>query len=448
MSLPLPHPQTHTHTDPLKTLAPFLLPDLPHSLPLLRRIQHRLSSPTARTLATFPPPTSITTPPPSSFSALWIDRSRAPETECWLFSTYELPSRPHTPHDEAQAKAQILALFHAVATLPPPEPRRANDDVVILGTLNECLLPLLAASDLEHLVPEKVLSRSVVGDARTRGTDGEGKKGREDVGVLSGLSVPYMKWIIAPPPSPAPATDAGNGNNQVEQDIPLPANYHFDRVRAEKGEYKLVISRSDIPRTEKTLSELGSKGIRYLAPLSSPSPSPSSSFSHSSNTTLPPPKASTATATAKATKDASSSNKDTDTDTDTDPSGDLISWSFLSPDGSLSSLHVEPAHRGLGLAKAVSRRLFRHLAEDPAGMGFRAVEPLAVETGGGEGIDWGGVRAVRDEAWAHSDVAVDNLGSAGVVRRVGGREGWVVRWVGVGVGMVGGVIEGCKVRGL
>lgn len=95
-------------------------------------------------------------------------------------------------------------------------------------------------------------------------------------------------------------------------------------------------------------------------------------------------------------------------------------------DGSLTSLHVEPAHRGKGLAKAVGRRLFRNLVEDARGMGFVAV-----------GVGEGGLMV-------HSDVAVGNVESAGVARGLGGREGWRVRWVSVDLGRVDGAVRGLE----
>lgn len=49
-----------------------------------------------------------------------------------------------------------------------------------------------------------------------------------------------------------------------------------------------------------------------------------------------------------------------------------------------------------------------------------------------------------EEGWVHGDVAVDNGASQGLMRKLGGsmREGWEVRWVGVDLGRVVGVVEG------
>ncbi len=195
-------------------------------------------------------------------------------------------------------------------------------------------------------------------------------------GVLAGLSTPYTKWLIAPPPP---------SQSEPDTELELPPGYHYDRVRADRGEYKLVLSRTAIPRSEATLAKLGSVGIRYM-PLG----------------------------------DAREEEKEEEEETEI---GQLISWAFLGVDGSLTSLHVEPEHRGKGLAKAVARRLFGALRRGE--VGFEDVE--------------------GDRAWAHSDVAVENLGSAGVARALGGGEGWGVRWVHVDLGRVRGVVRGGRV---
>ena len=262
--------------------------------------------------------------------------------------------------------------------------------------MNERLLPLLAGSELQHLAPKKVLTNSIeeARDAYVLPSERE----RDGMGVLGGLSVPYMKWVIAPP-SPCPSTSKVNEERREmeEEEMVLPLGYTYDKVRAERGECRLPILRSDIPRTEKTLSQLGSVGIRYTAPTANITTNPSAE---------------------RDTTEQERKNED----------GELIAWAFLGVDGSLTSLHVESEHRGRGLAKAATKRLFKQLVEDPVAVGFKPVEGLE----GGP----------RDEAWAHSDVTVDNLGSTGVAKGLGGREGWLVRWASVDLGRVRSVVGG------
>ncbi|KAK0515612.1 hypothetical protein JMJ35_001646 [Cladonia borealis] len=291
-----PLPPTHFHPTPLLTLAPHLTPHLPHTLPLLRRLQHHHSSPHAHTLATFPPSPS---PPPTSYSTLWIDRSRGPETECWLFSTYELS--PHDHNNASLARAEILALFNTVAQLPLPPNRPPGTDYIVVGSLRESLVNLLGGEDLKYITPQSVLSTNLAALPNNAAKD-EDKKGGIGVGILAGLSIPYMKWIIAPPPPPSPPSSSPN-----DSDLPLPPGYHYSHPLPSLNDYALVLSRTSIPRSEATLAKLGSVGIRYLPPSSS---SPEEKGEEKREI------------------------------------GDLISWAFLGPDGSLTSLHVEPQHRG------------------------------------------------------------------------------------------------------
>lgn len=142
--------------------------------------------------------------------------------------------------------------------------------------------------------------------------------------------------------------------------------------------------RTAIPKTEATLAELGNVGIRYAS---------------------------------------RGSSHEGDDEGEAERGDQLIAWAFMGVDGSLTSLHVEPAHRGKGLAKAVGGMLLRGLAGDPGAMGFAPV---------GEGDVVG---------MAHSDVAVGNVESAGVAKGLGGREGWRVRWVSVDLGRVEGAVR-------
>jgi len=232
---------------------------------------------------------------------------------------------------------------------------------MVIGTLPEPLLHLISGDDAKRLRASKVLTRDI-----------EIAKQAGSKGVVSGMSIVYMKWLIAPPP-----LSNGSGGDKGERERGLPEGYCFDKVRREEGEFRLVISRTEIPRTEESLGRMGCVGIRH--------------------------------------------------------DSQLIAWAFLGVDGSLTSLHVEPAHRGKGLAKAVSRKLLKQLAEDPGAVGFR---PLPAALGGGEeGMGKG-------EGWADSDVAVDNLEGAGVARGLGGERGWEVRWVGVDLGRVREVVRG------
>ncbi|KAF2835539.1 hypothetical protein M501DRAFT_941887, partial [Patellaria atrata CBS 101060] len=85
-----------------------------------------------------------------------------------------------------------------------------------------------------------------------------------------------------------------------------------------------------------------------------------------------------------------------------------VAWAFLGLDGSLSTLFVEPGFRGRGLGKWVAGRVLGGL----------------------------GAFTAEGRRWCHADVLVGNEEGEGVVRALGGREGWVVYWVRVDLGEV------------
>ncbi|KAL9623984.1 MAG: hypothetical protein Q9160_001737 [Pyrenula sp. 1 TL-2023] len=78
-----------------------------------------------------------------------------------------------------------------------------------------------------------------------------------------------------------------------------------------------------------------------------------------------------------------------------------IAWGFLGFDGSLSTLHTEPEHRGKGLGVQMSRHLFQ---------------------------DQGAVFSSGTD-WAHADVGEDNQQSRRVMEKIGGRVMWQNCWV-------------------
>ncbi|EPE29733.1 Acyl-CoA N-acyltransferases (Nat) [Glarea lozoyensis ATCC 20868] len=84
-----------------------------------------------------------------------------------------------------------------------------------------------------------------------------------------------------------------------------------------------------------------------------------------------------------------------------DPEKEMVAWAYIGVDGSLATLYVEPAYRGMGFAKVVARGLLRG-AE------------------GGMFADLG----VRGSGWCHADVGEGNGGSEGVMGGLGARVGW------------------------
>ncbi|KAI9794486.1 MAG: hypothetical protein M1835_006578 [Candelina submexicana] len=159
---------------------------------------------------------------------------------------------------------------------------------------------------------------------------------------------PYAKYIFSTQTHPPPSQP------------PLPSNLVFAPLRPEH--FPLVLSRTPIPRKARTLLLCPSMGIFPTSPNSDPD-----------STTSPPP----------------------------------IAWAFLSPDGSLASLHCEETHRGRGLARAVTCKLF--------------------ETG---------ISSFASDGLAHADVEMQNLASQGLCRSVGAEESWEVYWTRIDLGAI------------
>ncbi|OAL07278.1 hypothetical protein IQ06DRAFT_372278 [Phaeosphaeriaceae sp. SRC1lsM3a] len=81
-----------------------------------------------------------------------------------------------------------------------------------------------------------------------------------------------------------------------------------------------------------------------------------------------------------------------------------IAWTFQGLDGSLTTLHTEPDHRGKGIAKAVAAKICREHAPG-----------LAVDNEG--------------NAWSHADVYMGNVQSEGVCKSLGGQALWKDYWI-------------------
>ncbi|KAL8967035.1 MAG: hypothetical protein Q9183_003096, partial [Haloplaca sp. 2 TL-2023] len=264
MAPPKALPQAHHHPSPLTTLIPHLVSLLPNSLPLLRRIQFQPASPHAHCFATFQPSTQPLQD--LKFAALWVDRTRAPETECWIFSTYELDPRHQEDSHECdqdgevrdsekeegpgikyhplltttpsaqEARNHVLALLNAVATSPHtsslPQKQKGNEaqvenDFLVIGSLHDSLLPLLTSpSDILPL--QRVLSRTNPGTASEIG-GGEG--------VLAGVGEATVKFLIPTPRS----------RSSPLVSVLLPDGYTISMLHSQ--EMEICIARTEIPRT-------------------------------------------------------------------------------------------------------------------------------------------------------------------------------------------------------
>jgi ribosomal protein S18 acetylase RimI-like enzyme len=94
-----------------------------------------------------------------------------------------------------------------------------------------------------------------------------------------------------------------------------------------------------------------------------------------------------------------------------------VAWTFLGLDGSLTTLHTEPEHRGKGIAKAVAAKIIREYAPG-----------LAVDE--------------RGNAWSHADVYLGNIQSEIVCRSLGGKALWKDYWVRIDLEKAGNLAKG------
>ncbi|KAI9835201.1 MAG: hypothetical protein M1819_002571 [Sarea resinae] len=208
----------YEHPTTGSTLLPHLLPHLPTSISLTRRIQFHGRTPDSHILASFPPETSTT---PKHFVAAYCDRSRAPETEVWLFTSLELEkNRTAEEHEEniRICTEQLLSLFRYIKSLPePPNPRDNNPQLILVGAVH--------ARTLEPL---------------------------KRTGIVPWHTPPNQKFVFQRhilPQSDLPPVK------------PLPKGFIFGEVRRE--DYPLVQSRTSITRLERTLVLLPSVAVYH-----------------------------------------------------------------------------------------------------------------------------------------------------------------------------------------
>ncbi|KAM5341596.1 hypothetical protein ACJ41O_014627 [Fusarium nematophilum] len=267
-------------------LLKLLTGQLPYSLPLLRRLQFTKFEgglrKTARViLVSENGGIEEDEVPPEKFSAAYLDVGGGPETQMWLYSTLEHPAK-NNARDTAIYERHLARLVdESVSIAKEYEGKLAYPGAVLLGSLHDSTRAILEKT--RRVVPR--------------------------------ATVAYDKWLFQ------------------YQDIPengggLPEGMHWGT--ASQDDCRVVISRTDIPRTVKTLAEWPSLTIKL-------------------------------------------------------DDGTPISWAFLSFDGSLASLHCEEPYRRRGLAKALAAKLFREKSLEFAEDGWCAAD-VAPDNPGSRGM--------------------------------------------------------------
>lgn len=333
------------------TVLPVLKPLLPNPLPLYRRIQFPLRNPSSYLLATFKPGAEVKDIQ-SCFCAALVERSVRPETEVRLFLSGEVNGQ--CPRSSSEGTATHRS--------DEPGQHCADCSAAILSVVSYISsLPLPSSI---HANDQAVsLPIAVSPNGAHESTTADYSRHLIDpnlvlFGNVAALPVSILKTnnLVR---TELPGLDFDyqkfiihTGSLRSRTSDELPPGLRWGEVRSQ--DFALVKSRTAIPRKDKTLATVPSVAIFPSEPDSAP-----------------------------------------------------IAWCFLGVDGSLMTLHVEPEHRGRGLAKAATFKLWTEK--------FGAFDE---EEG------------KRPEGWlAHSDVHVANKESAGVARSLGGVEGWMSWWV-------------------
>lgn len=359
------------------SILPALAAHLPHSATVVRRIQHALAYPSssAKILATFAP--STLAPEQQPWLAARVDLFRGRETQIVVYASLEaehtsnlpIAGSDHivsmldvSPSALAQVRTQLLALLTYVkAHLLPPylsfmQQTKEKED---LPTPNG--VPLIPAPDPHafligslHTGLFALLQREPIYSAEN---------------PLPGIKVhrfddpAYAKYFF---PREIFSSDS---------DSALPSGYRYQDRRGRVGilpaHLDLVQSRTHIPRSSKSLSTMPGVAVYY---------------------------------------DPSSAPEIVVDDRDEMP----IAWAFLGTDGALATLHVEPEHRGRGLALRLSKEVMR-----------RGMAP-----GGLFGADSIEIADHQDRlsGWVHTEVAQYNQASRRVMEKIGGKPLTTVTW--------------------
>lgn len=369
------------HPDPQTTILPLLRTHLPYSLAVLRRIQHNFAYPssTAHVIATFPPqsPTVSGLSPSSPWIVLIVDLFRGRETQAYIYSSLEKDgaTRPQAsenfvskltapPERLAEAQGQLLALLRYVKTNLLPEylaSEASTIDPLSSSNASTTTTPLAK-------VPAPPPTAFLFGAMHTGLLALLTASGDYlDPNTIPGVRIirrddpPYIKYLFPPETGRSSLDQSGEPTTNA-----LPQGYRFTDRKGRYGvlphQFDLVSSRTHIPRSRASLAKMAGVAIYY-----------------DGNTT-------------------DSTEEDEEMP---------IAWEFLGFDGSLATLHVEPEHRGRGLAVQISKEIMRS----------RLLEGAIFRQQGD-----------KEEAWGHADVAANNLASRAVMEKVGGKEAWADTW--------------------
>ncbi|KAH8694152.1 acetyltransferase, GNAT family [Talaromyces proteolyticus] len=356
-----------SHNDnPQQSLIPNLERLLPSSTPLLRRIQYDTAQPrnTARYLTTANLTETVQNDDP--WLAAYVDLFAGRETQVWVYSSLEA----EVMNGDDNSDDEKISSFEGLSEHKQATARHQFRD--LLYFINQELMPsylshlstqeakIEVTPPSQNVIPLHVPPAILLGSLHTGLMQLLFSNGSyTNPEIPSGLKVhrydvtPYAKYVFGPD-----VFQTAGG-----RDHPLPSGYYYGKEGLRPEHVELVRSRTHIPREPHTLLSM-----------------PSVVIYESQNTTA---------------------------EDNCDGDGNApIAWGFLGFDGSLVTLHVEPEHRGKGLAITLSKAIMRKGMEDGK---YGDIMPHLTST--------------------HADVARTNQASRRVMEKVGGRGWmWTVTW--------------------
>ncbi|KAK6433986.1 hypothetical protein LTR95_009837 [Oleoguttula sp. CCFEE 5521] len=284
----------------------------------------------------------------------FVDRSCRPETEVWLFGSWEISS-------------MATDSVHVNGT---SESRDAHNEKAILALLQNLLLAFkaLGVPPSIHEAPADApdSTDNAVDSAGLSKADYAAHASNPNVmlwGSIHARTIPYLKTLDV---LSGESSTTVVPNHMFIFDVPsmsipldLPPSVRWGRLS--KEHFALVRSRTQIPRRDRTLAALPNLGLFPTSGTVLEQASP-------------------------------------------------IAWAFVGLDASLTTLHVEPAHRRIGLAQKLTTKLFRE----------------EMDLFFADGM----------EKLAQGYVIVGNEASKGMCESLGGKAEWTVYWVRVDLGKV------------
>ncbi|KAI1082739.1 hypothetical protein F5B20DRAFT_482405 [Whalleya microplaca] len=215
-------PDVDIYKEPPEHLLEILKAHIPHSLPLLRRLRFMrfAGGSTAHTHILFAsePPSYYAAEAP--FTAAYLDFSRGPETEVWLYSSLERaatdPSAFHPDALQDGEETAVRALRTVKRLRDEYSEERREVPTVFAGTLSEAL------------------RRVLVGNR----------------GFVVPYCEPYDKWVFQVDKLPVP--DVPNASALAD-------GMRWESVR--RADIPFMLSRSKIPRKERTVTLLPSMAL-------------------------------------------------------------------------------------------------------------------------------------------------------------------------------------------